>query len=229
MLSGINLGSYGRDLEPRASLAELVERILGETDLEQLRFSSIEPQDVTEDFVMLVARSSGRIAPHFHVPLQSGSDCAVLKCHAPLVSHRALCRAHPAHPPIAAWCGHWRGRDRRVSWRDSLRDFQATVDFIERLPFTYLHVFSFSPRPGTAGAELRSTVPEAVIHERARILRHLGQRKVAEFRASQSGTTLRALTLARSGDDWTAALTGNYLKVSDFRGATRRTNGTKSR
>ena len=73
VLSGINLGTYGRDLVPRADLAQVVRRILDETDLQQLRFSSIEPQDVTEDFVALVA-ASPRIARHFHVPLQSGSN-----------------------------------------------------------------------------------------------------------------------------------------------------------
>jgi threonylcarbamoyladenosine tRNA methylthiotransferase MtaB len=210
VLSGINLGSYGRDLAPRASLAELVDRIIGETDLERLRFSSIEPQDVTEDFVRLVA-SSGRIAPHFHVPLQSGSDAVLSAMHrwyrgahyAERIQliHRLLQGAAIGADVIAGFPG------------ETPDDFQATVEFIERLPFTYLHVFSFSARPGTAGAELRSTVPEAVIHERARTLRQLGQRKAAEFRHSQNGAALRALTLARSGDDWTEALTGNYLKV----------------
>ena len=80
VLSGINLGSYGRDLTPRAALADVVRRILDETNLEQLRFSSIEPQDVTEDFVSLVA-SSPRLAPHFHVPLQSGSDRILRAMH----------------------------------------------------------------------------------------------------------------------------------------------------
>ena len=80
VLSGINLGTYGRDLAPRADLAQVVRRILDETDLEQLRFSSIEPQDVTEDFVALVA-ASPRIAHHFHVPLQSGSNRILRAMH----------------------------------------------------------------------------------------------------------------------------------------------------
>ena len=80
VLSGINLGSYGRDLTPRAELVKTVRRILNETTLEQLRFSSIEPQDVTEDFIELVA-SSERVAPHFHVPLQSGSDRILRAMH----------------------------------------------------------------------------------------------------------------------------------------------------
>ena len=210
VLSGINLGSYGRDLIPRASLADVVQRILGETGLEQLRFSSIEPQDVTEDFVALVA-SSDRIARHFHVPLQSGSDRIL---HA---MHRWYRTEHYAERvnlirrllPDAAI-----GADVIVGFPgETDTDFRATFEFIERLPFTYLHVFSFSTRPGTAAASLGETIPPQTIRERARALRELAQQKAAAFRASQAGHTLRALTLARGGDNWTEALTGNYLKV----------------
>jgi threonylcarbamoyladenosine tRNA methylthiotransferase MtaB len=210
VLSGINLGSYGRDLMPRASLVQLVPRILDETDLEQLRFSSIEPQDVTEDFVSLVA-AADRIAPHFHVPLQSGSD-AVL--HAMHRWYRTALYAERIQLIRRLLPGAAIGADVIAGFpSETPDDFQATVEFIERLPFTYLHVFSFSPRPGTAGAALGSAVPEAVIHERARTLRQLGQRKAAEFRGSQTGGMQRALTLARSGNNWTEGLTGNYLKV----------------
>jgi threonylcarbamoyladenosine tRNA methylthiotransferase MtaB len=111
VLSGINLGSWGRDLTPRAELRDLLVRLLDETSVERLRLSSIEPMDVTLDLVDLAARSP-RLAPHFHVPLQSGSD-AVLA--APLVSSGALCAAHPATRGAAAQCGHRRGRDLRFS------------------------------------------------------------------------------------------------------------------
>jgi len=211
VLSGINLGSYGRDLAPRAGLANVVRRILGETALEQLRFSSIEPQDVTEDFVGLVA-SSGRLAHHFHVPLQSGSD-RVLRA-----MHRWYRAEHYAERvklirrllPDAAI-----GADVIVGFPGEMDgDFEATAEFIERLPLTYLHVFSFSTRPGTEAAKLdAAAVPPQVIRERARALRSLAERKAAAFRASQAGRTLRALTLAGAGDDWTEALTGNYLKL----------------
>ena len=115
VLSGINLGSYGRDLTPRAALAEVVRRILAETELEQLRFSSIEPQDVTEDFAGLAA-ASGRIAPHFHVPLQSGSD-SVLRA-----MHRWYRTEHYAErialdSALASACGHRRGHRRGLSGR----------------------------------------------------------------------------------------------------------------
>jgi threonylcarbamoyladenosine tRNA methylthiotransferase MtaB len=94
-------------------------------------------------------------------------------------------------------------------------EFQTTVDFIEELPLTYLHVFSFSVRPGTAAAALpeHEYVAPGVVRERARRLRALSEKKASAFRAAQSGRELRALTLARTGKDWTEALTGNYLKV----------------
>jgi threonylcarbamoyladenosine tRNA methylthiotransferase MtaB len=214
VLSGINLGAYGRDLSPRADLGSLVRRILDETDLEQLRFSSIEPQDVTEEFISLAA-SSDRIAPHFHIPLQSGSD-AILRA-----MHRWYRAAHYAErvklirrtlPNTAI------GADVIVGFPgETDEDFHDTVELIERLPFTYLHVFSFSERPGTGAEKLGQRVPQAIIRERARRLRSASLAKSAAFRASQAGHSTRALTLARTGESsnepWTEALTGNYLKV----------------
>ena len=210
VLSGINLGSYGRDLPVRTSLAGVVGRILDETHLEQLRFSSIEPQDVTEDFVSLVAES-GRIAHHFHIPLQSGSNRILRAMHrwyrAELYAERI--RLIRRLLPDAAI-----GADVIVGFPgETDEDFRATVDFIEQLPFTYLHVFSFSARPGTKAENLAAPVAAPLIRERAQSLRALAQQKSAAFRASQDGKHVRALTLARSGDGWTEALTGNYLKV----------------
>jgi threonylcarbamoyladenosine tRNA methylthiotransferase MtaB len=210
VLSGINLGSYGRDLAPRVELADLVRHILDHTTLERLRFSSIEPQDVTEDFVALVA-ASPRIAPHFHVPLQSGSD-RILRA-----MHRWYRAAHYAERiqlirtalPDAAI-----GADVIAGFPgETDEDFAATFDFIARLPFTYLHVFSFSARPGTKAADLGSPVTASVTRDRARALRALGQQKAAAFRELQAGRNVHALTLARGSHTWTEALTGNYLKV----------------
>lgn len=210
VLSGINLGSYGRDLAPRAELAAVVRRILDEAAIEQIRFSSIEPQDVTEEFVSLVAGSE-RLAAHFHVPLQSGSDRVLRAMHrwyraAHYAERVQLIRRLLPHAAI--------GADVIVGFPgESDADFVATAEFIERLPFTYLHVFSFSPRPGTATASPDDLVPREAVRERARSLRALAQKRSAAFRRAQAGRTLRALTLRRQGDDWTEALTGNYLKV----------------
>ena len=210
VLSGINLGSYGRDLVPRAALADVVQRILAETQLEQLRFSSIEPQDITEDLVALVA-SSERLARHFHVPLQSGCDRILRAMHRWYRTEHYAERVNLIRRllPDAAI-----GADVIVGFPgETDAEFRATFEFIERLPFTYLHVFSFSTRPGTAAAALSDAVPLQTIRERARALRELAGRKSAAFRASLFGSTMRALTLARGGDDWTEALSGNYLKL----------------
>lgn len=210
VLSGINLGSYGRDLTPRASLAEVVRRILDETVLERLRFSSIEPQDVAEEFVAMVA-SSDRIAPHFHVPLQSGSDGILRAMHrwyraAHYAERIKLIRRLVPHAAI--------GADVIAGFPGETQDdFKATAEFIAALPFTYLHVFSFSARPGTRAAQSGDSVPANTIRDRARALRAIGEEKSRAFRASQTGRTQRALTLARNSKDSTEALTGNYLKV----------------
>lgn len=210
VLSGINLGSYGRDLTPRIGLASLVRRILDETLIDRIRFSSIEPQDVTEDFVALIA-GSDRLAPHFHVPLQSGSN-RILRS-----MHRWYRAEHYAERitvirrllPDAAI-----GADVIVGFPgETDEDFRATLELIEQLPFTYLHVFSFSPRPGTAAYRLADAVQWSEIRIRARTLRALAQRKSGDFRSAQAGRRLRALTLNRQGVDWTDVLTGNYLKV----------------
>jgi threonylcarbamoyladenosine tRNA methylthiotransferase MtaB len=210
VLSGINLGSYGRDLVPRATLADVVRRILVETDLEQLRFSSIEPQDITEDFATLVA-CSDRVARHFHIPLQSGSNRILQAMHRWYRTELYAERVNLIRRllPDAAI-----GADVIVGFPgETDADFRATVEFIERLPFTYLHVFSFSARPGTAAAALGDAVLLQTVRNRARALRDLAQQKSAAFRASQAGRTVRALTLAQGGENWTEALTGNYLRV----------------
>jgi threonylcarbamoyladenosine tRNA methylthiotransferase MtaB len=210
VLSGINLGAYGRDLVPRSDLAQVVRRILDETNLQRLRFSSIEPQDVTEDFIALVA-ASPRIARHFHVPLQSGSDSILRAMHRWYrAEHYAerIKRIRATLPDAAV------GADVIAGFpSETDEDFHATFEFIKRLPFTYLHVFSFSARPGTKAAYLGATLPSAVTRERTRALRALGQQKAAAFRNLQAGNKVRALTLKRGGDTWTEALTGNYLKV----------------
>jgi threonylcarbamoyladenosine tRNA methylthiotransferase MtaB len=219
VLSGINLGSYGRDLAPRVSLLSLLSRIINDTPLESIRVSSIEPMDVTQDFVQLLS-STPRFAPHFHMPLQSGSD-SILRA-----MHRWYRAAHYERRidlireflPSAAI-----GADVIVGFPgESEKNFQETIEFIDRLPFTYLHVFSFSARPGTPAAEMPGQLPPAEIHRRASALRALAAKKESAFRAAQAGRSIRALTLNKHkasrekstcNANWTPALTGNFLKV----------------
>ncbi len=219
VLSGINLGSYGRDLMPRMELLELLQRVLDESSLDRVRLSSIEPRDVTQDLAELVAREP-RLAPHFHVPLQSGADRILAAMHrwyrAEHYARRIeVLRERLPHAAI--------GADVIAGFPgETEEDHRATVALIERLPFTYLHVFSFSPRPGTEAARLieqerAAEVPPPVIRQRARELRALAAQKAAAFRAAQAGRTLRVLTLRAQGGDergaYTEALSGNFLTL----------------
>jgi len=214
VVSGINLGSYGRDLTPRIELLVLLRRILDETPLARLRLSSIEPQDVTQDLVDFVA-GTDRVARHFHIPLQSASDRILA------AMHRWYRAAHYARKveliretiPAAAV-----GADMIAGFPgETEEDHRATMEFIERLPFSYLHAFSFSKRPGTVAENLSGEVPPHVIKQRSRELRATGEIKKSAFRTAQAGSTLRALTLREQGTDssgpWTAALSDNYLQL----------------
>ena len=148
VLSGIDLGNYGRDLAPRTELGELLRRILEETSVERLRVSSVEPMDITEDLIGIFAASE-RMARHFHMPLQSGSDRVLAAMHRWYRAEHYARRAELVREwlPDAAI-----GADVIAGFPgETEEDHQATLSLIERLPLTYLHVFSFSPRPGTAG------------------------------------------------------------------------------
>ena len=213
VLSGINLGTYGRDLSPRVEFADLLRGILDETTVERLRVSSIEPLDVTQDLIELFA-STERLAKHFHMPLQSGSDRILALMHrwyrAEHYARRVeLIREQLPHAAI--------GADVIAGFPgEAEEDHAATLAFIDALSLTYLHVFSYSKRPGTKAAALANHLPGAVIKRRARELRALGERKAAAFRQSQVGRELRVLTLHPSGDGsnkQTPALSSNYLRL----------------
>jgi threonylcarbamoyladenosine tRNA methylthiotransferase MtaB len=231
VLSGINLGSYGRDLRPRVTFLELLRRILAETSVERLRISSIEPMDVTEDLVKFFAVSD-RMARHFHMPLQSGADRVLAAMHrwyrAEQYARRALLVRE--YLPDAAI-----GADVIAGFPgESPQEHSATLAFIEQLPFTYLHVFPFSRRPGTRAAQLPGELLLADVKARARELRALGEKKSAAFRAAQIGKKMRVLTLRSNNHNHdpqttdhlsdaprpsgafpacTPALSSNYLQV----------------
>jgi threonylcarbamoyladenosine tRNA methylthiotransferase MtaB len=214
VLSGINLGSYGREFSPRVKLMDVMRRILDETSLARLRLSSIEPQDVTQDLVELVA-ANDRIARHFHIPLQSGSDRILAAMHR---WYRAEHYAREVELIREIIPGAAIGADVIAGFPgETDADHCATMEFIEKLPFSYVHVFSFSKRPGTAAEKLSGELPPRLIKQRSRELRALAAEKKAAFRASQIGSTLRVLTLREQGEDasgpWTAALSDNYLSV----------------
>jgi threonylcarbamoyladenosine tRNA methylthiotransferase MtaB len=229
VLSGINIGTYGRDLSPRITFSDLLRRIINETPLERLRVSSIEPMDVTTDLIEFFA-ANDRMAPHFHMPVQSGANRILAAMHRWYRAEHYARRAHVIreHLPHAAI-----GADVIAGFPgESHEDHSATLAFIESLPLTYLHVFSFSRRPGTQAAALANEVPAGVIKNRARELRALGQKKSTAFREKQIGSQLRVLTLRSGKEDesrhetapvdvslaatesgYTPALSSNYLRV----------------
>jgi threonylcarbamoyladenosine tRNA methylthiotransferase MtaB len=214
VLSGINLGAWGRDLSPRQNFLDLLRQILDETEVARLRLSSIEPLDVTRDLVALFA-SSPRLAQHFHMPLQSAADKILSAMHRWYRSEHYARRIDFIREqlPNAAI-----GADVIAGFPGETEDdHTATMNFIDRRPFTYLHVFSYSVRPGTGAANLPDHVPGATSKRRARELRVLSEKKSSAFHSSQSGRTLSLLTLRHSdstaSSEWTPALSSNFLKL----------------
>jgi threonylcarbamoyladenosine tRNA methylthiotransferase MtaB len=206
VLSGINLGRWGREPGSRLRLADLVRRLLAETEVARLRLSSVEPMDFSDDLLGLMAESR-RVAAHVHAPLQSGSDRILRRMHRkyrPRHYADRITKARALMPDAAI------GADVMVGFPgETDADFEESYGFISALPFTYLHVFTYSERPGTPAAEDPASVPMPVRKQRNRVLRELAAAKNLEFRRRMVGRTLSAVTLHQPGE----ALTENYLKV----------------
>jgi len=239
VISGINLGRWGRDLSgvqlagcrteitdsentfrrlragsPKPDLPSLIRAILAETALEKLRISSVEPMDWTDQLISLVA-SQPRIAKHAHVPMQSGSDAVLRRMHRkyrPWHYREKIEKIHAAMPAAAI------GADVMIGFPgETDSEFEATRRVIEDLPLTYLHVFTYSPRPGTPAASMLHQVPVHLARERNRMLRALAAGKRLAFMRSFIGKSVEAITLNVTGSDasgdFTEALTDNYLKL----------------
>ncbi|MSO30636.1 MAG: tRNA (N(6)-L-threonylcarbamoyladenosine(37)-C(2))-methylthiotransferase MtaB [Acidobacteria bacterium] len=205
-ITGVHLGSYGRDLNDGSSLTALVRALSGWPDDVLFRISSLEPMDCTPDIVELVA-SSPRLAPHFHLPLQHGSDVMLRAMRRPytVAYYQRLVDSIRIAIPHASI-----GSDIIVGFPGEDADhFEEMRGVLERLPLTHLHVFPYSDRPGTAATRLQPKVDGGEIRERGRQVRAIGERMAKAFKASQVGRTLRALTV----DDGRSAVTENYLKL----------------
>ncbi len=210
VISGINLGRWGRDLVCPQRFEDLVRAILDRTALEKLRLSSIEPMDWSDELIAFIAGTK-RIARHAHVPMQSGSDRILRAMHRkyrPWHYEDRIGKIRAALPGAAI------GADVMVGFPgETAADFDETRAAIERLPFTYLHVFTYSARPGTPAAEMPNQVPVQVARERNRILRDLIAAKKRVFQESFVGRRLQAITLSNQEDGRTEALTDNYQKL----------------
>jgi threonylcarbamoyladenosine tRNA methylthiotransferase MtaB len=211
VISGINLGRWGRDLPGGQQFEHLVRAILSETLLEKLRISSVEPMDWTDELIGLFAACS-RIAKHAHVPLQSGNDRILRAMHRkyrPWHYENKIRKIRHAMPTAAI------GADVMVGFPgESDADFDETRRLIESLPFTYLHVFTYSARPGTPASSMRNQVPVHIARERNHILRNLASAKKLEFMRSFVSKSVQAITLKVSNGGFTEALTENYLPLT---------------
>lgn len=210
VLSGINLGRWGRDFQPQQKFENLVRALLEHTGIEKIRISSVEPMDWSDDLIALVA-GSARIAKHAHVPLQSGSDPILRRMHRkyrPWHYAEKIRKIREAMPDAAI------GADVMVGFPGETDElFEESRSFIEQLPFTYLHAFTYSSRPGTPSAAMPDQVPVHTARERNRMLRELAAEKNRAFRESFIGQTLEVITLQAGGAGWIEALSDNFLKV----------------
>ncbi len=238
VISGINLGRWGKDLSVMGSspfavrpsgfgsdgrtansegrtigdlrVTVLVRAILEQTSLEKLRISSVEPMDWSDELIEMMATSS-RIAKHAHVPLQSASDAVLRRMHRkyrPWHYREKILKIRSAMPTAAI------GADVMVGFPgETEAEFAETRRMVEELPFTYLHVFTYSARPGTPAAESKDQVPVALARARNQVLREIAAAKKAAFMQAQVGTIVKAITLRSADGEFTDALTDNYLKM----------------
>jgi len=205
-LTGVHLGSYGRDLPDAVDLTELLRRL--DTQFRDVRFriSSLEPMDCAPAIVELVRRSD-RFAAHFHLPLQHASDIVLQAMRRPytLDDYRRLVDDIRDRIPHAAI-----GSDIIVGFPgETESDVERLLRYLADSPLTYLHVFPYSDRPGTPAAMLSEKVPGAIVRERAARVRSIGSMLSTRFKQRQVGAVHRGLTI----EDGSVAVTGNYFKV----------------
>jgi threonylcarbamoyladenosine tRNA methylthiotransferase MtaB len=205
-ITGVHLGSYGRDRADGSSLIRLLRAIDANVSGIRFRISSLEPMDCSDEIVDLVAGSS-TFAPHFHLPLQHASDRVLTRMRRPytLAYYKRLVDRLRQEIPHASI-----GSDVIVGFPgETDADFDTLVSYLKESPLTHLHVFPYSDRPGTAAVSLPDKIHGSIVRERASLIRGLSHEAVGRFYASQHGRVRPGLTI----DDGSVVVTDNYLKV----------------
>lgn len=212
VLTGIHLGQYGGDLNPPATLVYLLEILLQTHPHLSIRLSSLEPREVTPSLLNLFYKFT-HLCPHLHIPLQSGDDSILQKMNRPYSRefYRRLIQTIHQNIPRAAI-----GADLIVGFPgEGEIQFQETMKFLLEISLSYLHIFPFSPRPGTPAARFPDPVPDKIKKERLQIVRGLDREKRETFIGYCLGKDFSALVLEPAKEKgWTRALTENYLTVS---------------
>lgn len=213
VLTGIHVGKYGLDLPEETDLAALLELILRETDMPRLRISSIESMEIT-DRLLDIAVNNPRVCPHWHIPLQSGDDSILARMERPYTRcqfRNTVLQVHELFPAAAL------GSDILVGFPgENEAHFQNTLELIQELPFTYLHVFPYSVRPNTKAAGFADKIPADAAKKRCQILRKTGISKKTAFYESHLDSVVRVLTESKR-DPHSGLLRGfsdNYLPVA---------------
>ena len=213
VLSGVHLGSYGHDLGDRRGLQHLVERVLAESDIERLRLSSLEPWDLAADF--FEAFSNPRLLPHLHLPLQSGCDETLKRMvrRTNRAEFSALVAgARRTVPEIAI------SSDIIVGFPgETDEEFEQSIDLVEELAFSRLHIFRYSRREGTPAARMAAQVPGPVAKERSRRMHQLAADLEHRFNSTLVGRTADVLwetTENHGGALRWSGLTPNYVRVT---------------
>ncbi|MBC7286969.1 MAG: tRNA (N(6)-L-threonylcarbamoyladenosine(37)-C(2))-methylthiotransferase MtaB [Armatimonadetes bacterium] len=222
VLIGTHLGRYGLDLAPPMTLAELCRRLLPIPQLARLRLSSIEPREVTDELVAMLAEAAkarqagcfdgpAKLCRHLHIPLQSGCDSVLRRMNRPYDTafYKALIERLVTEVP-----GVCIGADVLVGFPgETDKEFEETAAFVSALPLSYLHVFTYSARPGTPAAEMPDQVRPDIRKRRNHALRQVSSRKYRQFMAGQVGQVLDVLIERRTGDGAVEGLSDNYLRV----------------
>ena len=211
VLTGIHLGYYGKELSPKADLLQLIDRLSLATPEMFYRISSLEPTEITRELLQLM-KSRDNIQPHLHIPLQSGSNAVLTRMNRHYTTELfrdtvLMCRE------MLPDCGI--GIDILAGFPgETEAQFAEAVEFLETLPFSYLHVFPYSSRPGTKAASFPDQIPGDVRKKRAAQLRELSQNKQRAFNLSQIGRKLMVLVEGKRDEKGRLrGVTGNYVSV----------------
>lgn len=210
VLTGVNLGSFrGRD----GGLADLLRKIVCLEGLGRVRLTSIEPQDLTDELLELIAGGT-KICPHLHLPLQSGDDKILRRMGRRYITafyQERMKKAVRLLPSVSI------GADLMVGFPgEDEESFERTLSLLSSLPFSYFHIFRFSKRDGTLAASMDKEVSYQEMTRRSKILRTLSAKKSFDFRKRFEGKELSCLVLKEKDKEKRSltALSDNYIKIT---------------
>jgi len=210
VLTGVHLGTWGEDLEPRLGLVDLIEMLAENSPVPRLRLSSVDPPEITPRLLDLVKRTPA-LCPHFHVPIQAGDDAVLRRMRRRYSADlaREVLQAIRSELPEAGI-----GTDVIAGFPgESEEEFAATERLVREMPFTYLHVFPYSPRRGTTAAKRSDRLPAAVIAARARRLRQIDAEKRLDFARAMLGRTTTVLLESDAENGLLAGYAPNYARI----------------